>query len=119
MADDTTSTKKKQPRKAEQYNDPHQNYRKYWDGREYEHAAEEMAIKKLLKGKHFRHAVDVGGGFGRLCLLLEKYAQKVTLAEPSQQQLDLAADFLKDHPEIERKLLQAGDLKFGDGSIDL
>jgi ubiquinone/menaquinone biosynthesis C-methylase UbiE len=115
----TTTPKTKQHRKADQYNDPHHNYRQYWEGREYEHAAEEMAIKRLLKNKHFRHAVDVGGGFGRLCLLLENYADKVTLAEPSQQQLDLAKDFLKDHPEIERKLLQAGDLKFKPGSIDL
>ena len=49
----------------------------------------------MLKGKHFNTAVDVGGGFGRLCLLLEDYADKVTLAEPSQQQLDIAKDFLK------------------------
>lgn len=109
----------KQPRKADQYNDPTHNYLKYWDGRDYEHAAEQMAIKRLLEGKHFRHAVDVGGGYGRLCVFLEKYADKVTLAEPSQQQLDIAAEFLKDHPEVDRSLLQAGDLKFPDGSIDL
>jgi ubiquinone/menaquinone biosynthesis C-methylase UbiE len=120
MAEPTTAQPKpRKHRKADQYNDPHHNYRQYWEGREYEHAAEEIAIKRLLKGKHFQHAVDVGGGFGRLCLLLEKYANKVTLAEPSQQQLDLAQDFLKDHPEIERKLLQASDLKFKPGSIDL
>jgi ubiquinone/menaquinone biosynthesis C-methylase UbiE len=41
------------------------------------------------------------------------------LAEPSQQQLDIAADFLKDHPEVDRKLMQADDLKFKDGSVDL
>jgi ubiquinone/menaquinone biosynthesis C-methylase UbiE len=115
----TTTPKTKQHRKADQYNDPHHNYRQYWEGREYEHAAEEIAIRRLLKGKHFRNAVDVGGGFGRLCLLLEKYSDKVTLAEPSQQQLDLAKDFLKGHPEIDRKLLQADDLKFKDASIDL
>jgi SAM-dependent methyltransferase len=109
----------KHHRKADQYNDPHHNYRQYWEGREYEHAAEEIAVQRLLQGKHFRHAVDVGGGFGRLCLLLEKFADKVTLAEPSQQQLDLAQDFLKDHPEVERKLLQAADLQFADGSVDL
>jgi SAM-dependent methyltransferase len=106
-------------KRADQYNDPKHNYRKYWEGREYEHAAEEIAIQRLLRGKHFRNAVDVGGGFGRLCLLLEHYADKVTLAEPSQQQLDLAKDFLKDHPEIDCKLLQADDLKFADESIDL
>jgi ubiquinone/menaquinone biosynthesis C-methylase UbiE len=106
-------------RKADQYNDPKHNYLKYWDGRAYEHAAEERAIGHLLKGMHFQHAVDVGGGYGRLCVFLEHYADKVTLAEPSQQQLDIAEGFLKTHPEVERKLLQAADLKFPAGSIDL
>lgn len=106
-------------KRADQYNDPSHNYLAYWEGRDYEHAAEEMAIRRLLKGKHFKHAVDVGGGYGRLCLLLEQYSDKVTLAEPSQQQLDIAKDFLKDHPEVDRKLLQANDLKFKDGELDL
>lgn len=109
----------KSTRKADQYNDPRHNYQEYWDGREYEDAAERLAFKKLLKGKHFRHAVDVGGGYGRLCIFLENYADKVTLAEPSRQQLDIAKGYLKDHPEIDRRLLQAADLKFPGGSIDL
>ena len=111
----STSTKKK----ADQYNDPSHNYLRYWDGRDYEHAAEEMALRRLLSGKHFKHAVDIGGGYGRLCVFLEKYSDKVTLAEPSQQQLDIAAEYLKDHPEVDRKLMQADDLKFKDGSVDL
>lgn len=106
-------------KKADQYNDPSHNYLHYWQGRDYENAAEQIAIQRLLKGKRFRHAVDVGGGYGRLCLLLEQYADKVTLAEPSQQQLDIAKDFLKDHSEIDRKLMQADDLKFKDGEVDL
>ncbi|HEU4967070.1 MAG TPA: class I SAM-dependent methyltransferase [Candidatus Saccharimonadales bacterium] len=109
----------KQHKKADQYNDPSYNYLHYWDGRDYEHAAEEVAIQRLLKGKHFGKAVDIGGGYGRLCLLLEKYADKVVLAEPSQQQLDIAKDFLKGHDEIERKLVQASDLEMPDGSVDL
>lgn len=112
----TTKTHKK---KADQYNDPSHNYLHYWDGRDYEHASEEVAIKRLLKGKHFKHATDIGGGYGRLCVLLENYADKVTLAEPSQQQLDIAKGYLQDHPEIERKLMQADDLKFKDGEVDL
>lgn len=124
----TTKTKTATPKKtakasakrrADQYNDPKHNYLHYWDGRQYEHAAEEIAIKRLLKGRHFRNAVDVGGGYGRLCVQLENYADKVTLAEPSQQQLDIAAEFLKDHPEIDRKLVQADDLPFKDGSVQL
>lgn len=114
MAKTNTST-----RKADQYNDPTHNYLEYWRGREYENASEEIAIKRFLKNKHFSHAVDVGGGYGRLCLLLENYATLVTLAEPSDQQLDLAKDYLKNNPEIERRKLQAGELGYPDHSIDL
>jgi SAM-dependent methyltransferase len=115
----TTTTKDIRKKKADQYNDPKHNYLHYWDGREYEHASEEMALRRLLDGKRFKHAVDVGGGYGRLCVFLEQYADKVTLAEPSQQQLDIAKDFLKDHPGVDRKLLQADDLKFKEGTVDL
>jgi ubiquinone/menaquinone biosynthesis C-methylase UbiE len=113
------NTSTKSHKKADQYNDPSHNYLHYWDGRDYEHAAEEIAIKRLIEGKHFGHAVDVGGGYGRLCVLLEKYSDTVTLAEPSQQQLDIAADFLKDHPKVDRRLMQADELKFKDGTVDL
>jgi ubiquinone/menaquinone biosynthesis C-methylase UbiE len=109
----------KTTRKADQYDDPKYNYQDYWTGRDYEHAAEEMAIKRLVRGKHFEHAVDVGGGYGRLSLFLTKYADKVTLAEPSQQQLDIAKMYLKDTPQVDQKLLQAADLKMDDGSADL
>lgn len=108
-----------QYRRADQYNDPSHNYLRYWEGREYEHAAEEIALRRLLGNKHFKTAVDVGGGYGRLAMLLESYADRVVLAEPSSQQLNLAKDFLKDHPEIERRMMQADDLQFPDGSVDL
>ncbi len=104
---------------ANQYDNDNYNYRKYWDGRDYENDAEEMAIKRLLKGKKFGNIVDIGGGFGRLCILLENYGDKVTLAEPSKVNLELAEDYLKDHPNIERKLMQADDLKFKDRTVDL
>lgn len=104
---------------ANQYDDPSHNYLRYWDGRDYEHAAEEIAIKRLLGAKTFRNAVDIGGGYGRLCVLLRKYADKVTLAEPSQQQLDIANDFLKEFPDIKRVKTQADNLSFKDKSFDL
>lgn len=106
-------------RKADQYDDPNYNYQDYWQGRDYEHAAEELAISRLLRGKRFKHAVDVGGGYGRLSKYLTKYAEKVTLAEPSQQQLDIAKMYLKDTPQVDQKLLQAADLKMKAGSVDL
>ena len=114
-----TSGKPAHKRQADQYNDPKHNYLHYWDGRQYEHQAEEAAIKRLLSNKHYKTAVDVGGGYGRLCVQLEQFADSVTLAEPSQQQLDIAEDFLKDHQEIKRRLAQADDLPFESGSIEL
>ncbi len=115
----TTAKAQAAKKKADQYNDPSHNYLKYWDGRDYEHASEQIAIKRLIAGKHFKHAADIGGGYGRLCVFLSNYADKVTLAEPSQQQLDIGKEFLKDHPEVDRLLTQADDLKFKDGSLDL
>jgi ubiquinone/menaquinone biosynthesis C-methylase UbiE len=106
-------------KKADQYNDPTHNYLHYWEGREYENDSEVIALKRLLKGKHFKHAVDIGGGYGRLSVLLSEYSDKVTLAEPSQQQLDIAKEFLKDYPQIDRKLMQADKLQFADGSVNL
>jgi ubiquinone/menaquinone biosynthesis C-methylase UbiE len=107
------------PKKADQYDDPDYDYSKYWEGREYEHAAEEMAIKRLLEGKQFRHAVDVGGGYGRLSVVLKKFAANVTLAEPSRDQLAMAEKYLVAHPDISRRQLQADKLDFADGSVDL
>lgn len=110
---------KKPVRKSDQYNDPTHNYLHYWDDRDYEHESEVIAIERLLKGRHFANAVDVGGGYGRLCVVLDRYADKVTLAEPSQQQLDIAEEYLADYPSIDRKLVQAADMPFKDKSVDL
>jgi ubiquinone/menaquinone biosynthesis C-methylase UbiE len=115
----TNKTVTKNSKKADQYNDPTFNYLHYWEGRDYENAAEVIAIQRFLKGKHFKQAIDIGGGYGRLSVLLSEYADKVTLAEPSQQQLDIAKDFLKDYPQIDRKLMQADKLQAKDGSVDL
>lgn len=106
-------------KKADQYDSGNYNYLKYWKGRDYEHASEEMAIHRLLKDKHFKKAVDIGGGYGRLCILLQQYADDVTLAEPSQQQLNIAKDYLEDYPEVHQIKMQADDLKFKDSSVDL
>ncbi len=105
--------------KADQYNDPSHNYLRYWDGRDYEQAAEEIMIRRMLSGKTFKHAVDVGGGYGRLSVVLRDYADKVTLAEPSQQQLDLSKEFLKGKPAVSTKLAQAEKLPFKNGEVDL
>lgn len=104
-------------RVANQY-DRGYDYTAYWQDRDYENAAEQVALRTLLKGQRFRHAADIGGGFGRLCLLLAEYATTVTLAEPSRTQLDKAGEWL-DGTGIERLQMQADALTFDDKSLDL
>lgn len=113
----TKSAKKLQ--KADHYDDDSSSYLKYWDGRDYEQAAEEVALRKLLKGKKFKNAVDVGGGYGRLSVVLRDFADAVTLAEPSKQQLEIAKEFLKNKPKVTAKRAQAEKLPFEDGEFDL
>ena len=102
---------------ADQY-DRGYDYTKYWDNRDYEHAAEEIAIRRLFEGRHFAAAADIGGGFGRLCLLLREFADHVTLAEPSRTQLDAAKTVLAG-TDIDQVQMQADDLQFDDASLDL
>lgn len=106
-------------KRADQYDTGDYNYLHYWEGRDYEHGAEQIAISRLLRGKSFKHAVDIGGGYGRLCVFLKKYANKVTLAEPSKKQLEIAEDYLKDHENINQQQMQADSLDFKTNSIDL
>ena len=107
------------PKRSDHYDDPAYNYREYWQGREYEHAAEKMALDRLLEKQHFNHALDVGGGYGRISVLLEKYADTITMIEPSAQQLKLAAEYLQSHPKITYIQQQADSLQFPSASMDL
>src|SRR5215470_13708522 len=101
------------------YDDATFNYREFWTGRDYEHQAEVIAIRRLLDGRRFGRAVDVGGGYGRLSVVLSEYADEVTLVDASRQQLELAATFLAGHPRIGRRIMDAAQLSFADDSVDL
>ncbi len=83
-----------------------------------EHPAELLALRRLLSGNHYQHAADIGGGFGRLSAVLTEYADRVTLVDPSTQQLDLSREIFPGQP-FERRLAEAAKLPFDDGSIDL
>jgi ubiquinone/menaquinone biosynthesis C-methylase UbiE len=105
-------------RKTGIYNDPLFNYAQFWSGRDYEHQAELIALRRLLAGRRYEHAADIGGGFGRLAVVLTEYADLVTLADPSTQQLTLSREIFPGDP-FERVLADAAKLPFADGSIDL
>ena len=102
-----------------EYDEADVDYLSYWRGRSYEHRAEVMALNRLLQGRRFGHAVDVGGGYGRLSVVLRRYADRVTLADPSYRQLEVAARYLERHPPIETRLTDAAHLDFAPASVDL
>jgi SAM-dependent methyltransferase len=106
------------PKKVANQYERDYDYTKYWDNRDYENAAEHIAIRRLLQGKHFSKAADIGGGFGRLCLLLRTFSDEVTLAEPAATQLEAAQKVLEG-TDIKQVQMQADDLKFADGELDL
>jgi SAM-dependent methyltransferase len=101
------------------YDDDGFNYMDFWSGRAYEHEAEVMAIRRLLRGRRFGEAADIGGGYGRLSVVLSEFADKVILVDSSSKQLALAADFLADHPGVEKRLMDAASLDIRDASVDL
>jgi ubiquinone/menaquinone biosynthesis C-methylase UbiE len=114
--------------KPAQYEDLHLDYyrdyysdycRDYWAHRDYEHDAEVMAVRRLLEGHSFDHAVDIGGGYGRLAPVLSEYARSVTLVDSSQQQVDIARRFLAGRPRITPRQMEASDLRLRDDSADL
>jgi ubiquinone/menaquinone biosynthesis C-methylase UbiE len=106
-------------RRTDFYNDPEFNYAQFWVGRDYEHQAEVMALRRLLHGQRFDRAIDIGGGYGRLSVILGEYADHVTLADPSSQQLDLSARIFPNLPRLDRVLADATHLQFKDHSVDL
>jgi SAM-dependent methyltransferase len=106
-------------RKTDIYNDPSFDYATFWASRGYEHAAEVIALRRLLDGHQFGTAVDVGGGYGRLSVILAEYADQVILTDPSTQQLSLAEQVFPGGPPFARQLMDAARLRFADDSTDL
>ncbi|HSJ72873.1 MAG TPA: methyltransferase domain-containing protein, partial [Miltoncostaeaceae bacterium] len=105
-------------RRADHYDDPAFDYQENWRGRDDEHAAEQAAIDRLLAGRRFARALDVGGGYGRLSRHLVNSAGEIILAEPGAQ-LGLARAYLRSAPAVRCLPAQASDLRLPDGSVDV
>lgn len=89
----------------------------FWEGqgREYEDAAERLALRRLLPPTGGR-LLDLGAGFGRLASLYEGY-EDVILLDYSRSQLEYARERLGDG----RYVYVAGDLyhlPIADGAVD-
>ncbi len=73
------------------------DYPAYWEGREYEHQAELIAIHAFLhKISHkFKKVVEIGGGYGRLVPSYMYRAEKIILTDPSSRLLSVARKNLR------------------------
>jgi len=78
------------------YDDPSFDYKKYWQGREYENQADQIALKNLLalipKGNRL---IDVGAGFGRLTPVYANRFKQCILVDASPKMLEKAKSKLK------------------------
>ncbi len=102
------------------YDDSKHDYEQFWVGRDYEHLAEILAINRLLKGKHYKVAMDFGGGYGRLTPTIRDYADKIILTDPSTKQLDIGKKRLKNYPNVEFVITPKKDyVPADDNSVDL
>jgi ubiquinone/menaquinone biosynthesis C-methylase UbiE len=81
--------------------------------------AEKIVLKKILKGRKFEHAADIGGGFGRNSSLLQHYAKKVVLIEPSSKLLEISKKYIKKEDGFGRIQATASKIPLKDGELDL
>ena len=67
------------------------DYPAYWEGRDYEHKAELIAIKAFLtKIPKINKVVEIGAGFGRITPTYFYRASKIILTDPASRLLSLA-----------------------------
>lgn len=69
------------------------DYPSYWEGREYEHLSEEIALKRLLsKIDNIDRLIDIGAGYGRLSKQYIYRSKKVVITDPSSKLLKMAKE---------------------------
>jgi SAM-dependent methyltransferase len=67
------------------------DYPSYWEGREYEHLSEELALKRLLSEiDNIGKLIDIGAGYGRLSKQYIYRSKKVVITDPSAKLLKMA-----------------------------
>jgi ubiquinone/menaquinone biosynthesis C-methylase UbiE len=67
------------------------DYPLYWEGRDYEHCAEEIVLAEFLaKTGKVQSILDVGAGYGRLTPVYSNFGSKITITDPSDKLLQIA-----------------------------
>jgi ubiquinone/menaquinone biosynthesis C-methylase UbiE len=78
------------------------DYPSYWKGRDYEHASEFLAIKKLLlRIPKVEKSIEIGAGFGRLLPSYHFRVKKIVLTDPSAKLISKARSKYKHSKNIE------------------
>ncbi len=90
------------------------DYPSYWEGREYEHECEVVAIRAFLKRvPKIKKVLDIGGGYGRLTPIYAFRAKKIFLSDPSARLLKHARSMLSQAKQTENK-----DINFIQSTVD-
>lgn len=89
-----TATEETRSDRITDYDLPGWDYIRYWCDRQYEHQAEEKALKKLLP-REKENVVDLGGGYGRLTPFYARYFSEVLILDYSQKHLRQAEVMVK------------------------
>lgn len=96
------------------------DYTKFWEGRDYEHEAEVLAINKLVPLIKKRDTfADIGGGYGRLSKILAGYFKSGILTDPSIRNLKTAEEYLKEYPNIKLQRETLPYLNLDDNTYNL
>lgn len=83
------------------------DYSAYWEGRDYEHNSEVVALKRFLsKIPKINTIIEIGAGFGRLTPLYAYRSKKIILTDPSARLLGQARKNLADLQNVH--FLQSG-----------
>ncbi len=102
------------------YDHDKHSYEEFWVGREYEHESEVIALKRLLKGRHYALAMDFGGGYGRISPVILDHVDKLILVDPSKKQLEIGRRFLHDYNNVDFVRVDKKDtVPIAAGSLDL
>ncbi len=105
--------------KITDYDEFKYDYREYWKGRDYEHEAEMIIIRKYARDMEGQFILDIGGSFGRLLEVL--YSEKVTpiIADYSMQTLQMNKEFvLARYPRTKLIAANAYHLPFKKNTVD-
>ncbi len=95
------------------------DYGAFWQGREYEDRADKMAVAALLSRiPSVGSLADIGGGTGRIAKVYKERANRITIVDPSSEQLKHAKKSLVGTLYAEFSVGTAERMPFSDDTFD-